>query len=174
MRKARLVCIEDVIQLDICEQMQSDYIAWIKMRLMQEYACSFSAKSNNLIKSEIRTHWPMYSDQRGRFMLAYIGKSVAGMAGIKYASSGVCELKRLYVSPPYRRVGIARLMVGRLLAEASMLGYKMVRLETLDFMVEAIRLYESFGFTRTAEFEGSEGRDYGIQGHEIYFALNLR
>jgi|694.fasta_scaffold108629_4 ribosomal protein S18 acetylase RimI-like enzyme len=173
MHKARLVSIDDVSQLDVCEKLQSEYIAWINMMLIQEYACSLSVKSANLIKSEIQTHWPMYSDQRGRFLLAFMGKRVAGMAGIKYAKSGVCELKRLYVLPTCRRLGLGRLMVGKLLAEASTLGYRMVRLETLDFMVEAIRLYESFGFARTIEFEGAEGRDYGIQGHEIYFVLNL-
>ena len=64
-------------------------------------------------------------------------------------------------------------MVERLLATARILGYSEIRLETLDFMVEAIRLYESLGFVRTPEFTGSEGRGYGIQEHEIYFALNL-
>ena len=95
------------------------------------------------------------------------------MAGLKYESQDICELKRLYVSPPYRRAGLGRLLVERLLDEARMLGYGKIRIETLDFMVEAIRLYESLGFVRTAQFKSAEGRGYGIDGHEMYFALDL-
>lgn len=79
--------------------------------------------------------------------MAYIGNSVGGMAGIKHVSRNVCELKRLYVSPLYRRVGLGRSLVERLLAAARILGYSKIRLETLDFMEAAIRLYESLGFS---------------------------
>jgi ribosomal protein S18 acetylase RimI-like enzyme len=64
-------------------------------------------------------------------------------------------------------------LVERLIVVARIDGYSKVRLETLDFMEAAIRLYESFGFVRTAEFEGTEGRSHGIQDHEVYFTLDI-
>lgn len=173
MPERTLVCIESVGQLIGCREIQLEYIAWIVSMLKREHGISLPADSINGLMDETISNWPLYSGRLGRFFLAYIGKSVVGMAGIKYVSRDVCELKRLYVLPLYRRVGLGRSLVERLLAAARILGYGKVRLETLDFMPEAIRLYESLGFVRTPEFEGTEGRSYYIQEHEIYFALDL-
>jgi GNAT superfamily N-acetyltransferase len=141
--------------------------------LKRKHGISLTVDSINQLMDEVMTDWPLYSGHQGRFFLAYIGKSVGGMAGIKYVSRNVCELKRLYVSPLHRRVGLGRSLIERLLSGARILGYSKVRLETLDFMEAAIRLYESLGFVRIPEFEGTEGRAYGIQEHEIYFSIDL-
>jgi GNAT superfamily N-acetyltransferase len=173
MPNKRLVCIEDVGHVNDCKAIQLEYIAWIGSMLGREHAIILSTDSVNQLTDEIISDWPLYSGHLGRFFLAYVGKNVGGMAGIKHVSKDVCELKRLYVSPLYRRVGLGRSLVERLIAAARILGYSKIRLETLDFMVEATRLYESLGFARTPEFTGAEGRGYGIQEHEIYFVLDL-
>lgn len=173
MPERSLVCIESVAQLSGCREVQREYIAWIDLMLKREHGIGLSADSICLLLDEVTSNWSLYSGRKGKFYLAYIGKSVGGMAGIKFVSKDVCELKRLFVLPLYRRVGLGRSLVERLLAAARILGYCRVRLETLDFMLEAIHLYESLGFVRTAEFEDAEGRGYCIQEHEIYFALDL-
>jgi GNAT superfamily N-acetyltransferase len=173
MPERSLVCIESVGQLSGGKEIQLEYIAWIDSMLKLEHNIILSTDSINQLMDEIISDWSLYSGRQGRFFLAYVGKNVGGMAGIKHVSKDVCELKRLYVSPLYRRVGLGRSLVERLIAAARILGYSKIRLETLDFMVEAIRLYESLGFVRTPEFTGAEGRGYGIQEHEIYFAMDL-
>jgi ribosomal protein S18 acetylase RimI-like enzyme len=173
MPERRLVRIESLGRIRDCREIQLEYIAWIDLMLKREHGISLSTDCINQLMAEIISDWPLYSGCLGRFFLAFIGKSVCGMAGIKYVSKDVCELKRLYVSPLHRRVGLGRSLVERLLSAARILGYSKVRLETLDFMEAAIRLYESLGFVRTPEFEGTEGRGYGIHDHEIYFALDL-
>ena len=173
MPERNLVRIERLVDIVETREIQLEYIAWIDSMLKREHGISLTADSINQLMDEVMTDWPLYSGHQGRFFLAYIGKSVGGMAGIKYVSRNVCELKRLYVSPLHRRVGLGRSLVERLLSEARILGYSKVRLETLDFMEAAIRLYESLGFVRSPEFEGTEGRGYGIQEHEVYFSIDL-
>jgi GNAT superfamily N-acetyltransferase len=173
MPERSLVCMESIGQLSGGREIQLEYIAWIASMLKLEHDIALSSDSLNQLTDEIISDWPLYSGHLGRFILAYVGKNVGGMAGIKHVSKDVCELKRLYVSPLYRRVGLGKSLVEQLLAAARILGYKKIRLETLDFMVEAIRLYKSLGFVRTPEFTGAEGRGYGIQEHEIYFAMDL-
>jgi GNAT superfamily N-acetyltransferase len=155
MPERSLVRIERLGHIAESKEMQLEYIAWIDSMLKRKHGISLTAASMNQLIDEVMTDWPLYSGHQGRFFLAYIGKSVGGMAGIKYVSRNVCEPKRLYVSPLHRRVGLGRSLVARLLSEARILGYSKVRLETLDFMEAAIRLYESFGFVRTPEFEGT-------------------
>lgn len=173
MPERSLVRIERLGHIAESKEIQLEYIAWIDLMLKLKHGISLTADSINQLMDEVMTDWPLYSGHQGRFFLAYIGKNVGGMAGIKYVSRNVCELKRLYVSPLHRRVGLGRSLVERLLSEARILGYSRVRLETLDFMEAAIRLYESLGFVRTPEFEGTEGVGYGIQEHEIYFSIDI-
>ena len=173
MPERNLVRIERLGHIAETREIHLEYIAWIDSMLKRKHGISLTTDSINQLVDEVMTDWPLYSGHQGRFYLAYIGESVSGMAGIKYVSRNVCELKRLYVSPLHRRVGLGRTLVERLLSEARILGFSKVRLETLDFMEAAIRLYESLGFVRTPEFEGTEGRGYGIQEHEIYFSLYI-
>lgn len=56
------------------------------------------------------------------------------------------EIKTLFVAPEARGRGFGRLILERLLAEAQAQGFTEVRLETVAFMTDAIRLYRAFGF----------------------------
>lgn len=56
------------------------------------------------------------------------------------------EIKTLYVAPEARGRGFGTQIMQRLLAEAQAQGFPEVRLETVLFMTDAIRLYRSFGF----------------------------
>lgn len=55
-------------------------------------------------------------------------------------------MKRLYVPPSARGLGVGRQLVAQLLAEARAIGYSEVVLDTLPNMIEAQRLYQQFGF----------------------------
>jgi ribosomal protein S18 acetylase RimI-like enzyme len=57
------------------------------------------------------------------------------------------EIKTLYVAPEARGRGLGSRILQRLLAEAQAQGFAEVRLETVSFMTDAIRLYRSFGFS---------------------------
>ncbi len=58
------------------------------------------------------------------------------------------EIKTLYVAPEARGRGLGSLVLRRLLAEAQAQAAIQVRLETVSFMTDALRLYRSFGFVK--------------------------
>jgi putative acetyltransferase len=71
----------------------------------------------------------------------------------------VCEMKRLYVMPDYRRYKIGNVLVDKVLTEAKANGYTSMVLDTLPRLVGATNLYERKGFK---EMQGCiDDADYG-------------
>ena len=74
----------------------------------------------------------------------------------------------MYIRPRFRGKGFARLMIRHLAEYARAQGVFTLRLETGIFQREAIRLYESSGFSRIAPF-GS----YQFDPLSVYFEKKL-
>lgn len=73
---------------------------------------------------------------------------VLGCVGLRpFGSSGSCEMKRLYVAPDGRGLGIGAALVAEILNLAQAGGYSEMLLDTLPHMSGAIRLYKAAGFT---------------------------
>lgn len=64
------------------------------------------------------------------------------------------ELKRMFVSPQARGLGVGRRLLALLEAEAAARGCRVLRLETGPFQPEALGLYARCGFERRGPFGG--------------------
>lgn len=82
----------------------------------------------------------------GQFLVALTGRQVVGCAGIRRHTDHVAELKRMYVEPEARGLGIARSMITHLESVARQQGYNEMWLETGTEQPEAMSLYESCGY----------------------------
>ncbi|MBK7878476.1 MAG: GNAT family N-acetyltransferase [Planctomycetes bacterium] len=82
----------------------------------------------------------------GRLLLARIDGEAAGVVALRPLGAGVAELRRLYVRPGKRGMGLGRKLVERALAEARESGHARVVLHTLPAMSAAHALYTSLGF----------------------------
>jgi GNAT superfamily N-acetyltransferase len=89
-----------------------------------------------------------YAPPAGELLLARgLRGEPLGCVGLRPVMfEGCCEMKRLYVAPPGRGLGLGRALVDAVIGEAMRIGYREMRLDTLPFMAEAIALYEKAGF----------------------------
>ena len=76
----------------------------------------------------------------------------AGCGGVKLVGTEYAEVKRMYVRPQFRGLGLARRMLNHLAAHAQHHGIRVLRLETGIHQQAAIRLYEGMGFQRIPPF----------------------
>ena len=76
----------------------------------------------------------------------------AGCGGIQLFGHEYGEVKRMYVRPQFRGLGLGRLMLEQLAEYGRQRGVAVLRLETGIHQAAAIRLYEQFGFQRIPPF----------------------
>lgn len=110
----------------------------------------------------------LYGPPGGCLILAEDEGAVAGAVALKPLSEpGVCEMKRLYVRPAFRKTGLGRQLAEALITEARAKGYHTLKLDSLKTMTPALALYERLGFRPTAPYVFNPLPD------AVYLALSL-
>jgi ribosomal protein S18 acetylase RimI-like enzyme len=88
----------------------------------------------------------------GSLLIAYHDGQPAGCVALRDLGDGACEMKRMFVPPACRGLGIGRALADHVLADARTAGYRVMRLDTSRRQAEAIRLYENSGFKRISPY----------------------
>jgi putative acetyltransferase len=86
------------------------------------------------------------------FLVARRDGAPVGCGGIKYYDPDYAEIKRMYVRPAFRGLGLGRAIMQQLEDLAVRHGSKTLRLETGIRQAEAIGLYERMGYKRIEPF----------------------
>ena len=94
----------------------------------------------------------MYSEPNGAIFLLQQAEDFIGCVAIRKKGEGIAELKRMYIKPTTRKTGGGTLLLEKALDAAKLLGYKLIRLDTLANMTPAINLYRKHGFYEIAPY----------------------
>ncbi|HEX8941232.1 MAG TPA: bifunctional helix-turn-helix transcriptional regulator/GNAT family N-acetyltransferase [Candidatus Limnocylindrales bacterium] len=89
---------------------------------------------------------------RGMFLVARLHRRPVGCGALKLHAGKPSELKRMWVSPDARGIGVGRRILAELERLARAEGVEVLRLETNKSLVEAIALYRSSGFREVPAF----------------------
>jgi ribosomal protein S18 acetylase RimI-like enzyme len=124
----------------------------VARELFREYAMSPGVEAClQDFERELASLPGMYGPPTGRLLLALrqspkVSDEPIGCVGLRKLEDGICEMKRLYVRPGFRKDGTGQALVENLIADACAMGYTRMRLDTLPIMREAQALYRRLGF----------------------------
>jgi GNAT superfamily N-acetyltransferase len=82
----------------------------------------------------------------GLFLVAEVDGEPGGCGAWRVHSPGVVEVKRVYVAPSARRLGLAGLLMDALESSAALAGHRSVVLNSGDRQPEALALYARRGY----------------------------
>ena len=115
--------------------------------LFQEYANSLNISlAFQNFDEELNIINSMYGSPTGCLLLVYDNKLLIACAAYRKIGDNICELKRMYIKPDYRGKGVGQEIMNILCTRAKLNGYTLMRLDTLDTMTPAIKLYSNNGF----------------------------
>ncbi len=87
-----------------------------------------------------------YAPPHGALLLAESAGEPVGCVALRPLSAGICELKRLYVDESWRGAGLGRALARTVIDAARKAGYRAMRLDTIERLRAANRLYRELGF----------------------------
>ena len=103
------------------------------------------------------------SPPAGLFLLATLHGEPAGCGALKFRPGARAEIKRMWVAPEARGLGLGRRLLTELEARAAARGVRTLRLETNRALTEAISLYRSAGYREVAAFNDEPYADHWFE-----------
>jgi putative acetyltransferase len=135
------------------------------VNLFKEYAAELNEDlCFQSFHEELMNPLKKYGPPKGSLLLAYYQHQAVGCVALTDISNSntshtpggnalttlsTCEMKRLYVKPAFRQYKVGQALVEAILTEAKKWNYQMMKLDTLEKLQPAIRLYLKQGFSIT-------------------------
>jgi GNAT superfamily N-acetyltransferase len=99
----------------------------------------------------------------GTFLLVRLNGEPVGCGGLKPISKEAAYLKRMWIAPGARGLGVARRLLSALEDSARTMGYSVIRLETNRSLIEAQQLYRAVGYAEVAPFNEERYAHYWFE-----------
>ncbi|GAA1823252.1 GNAT family N-acetyltransferase [Planosporangium flavigriseum] len=99
----------------------------------------------------------------GLFLLARVAGRPVGCVGLRLLVPDIAEIKRMYVRPEVRGLGLGADLLAAAEDAAHALGATRTRLDTRHDLVEARRLYASHGYVEIPPYSDNPYADHWFE-----------
>lgn len=158
--------------LEALIKLSQEYVEWMVAELRVRYpAFKLDEMTSKHEYDDVRKKFPgEHVPPDGCLLIAKSDGAICGCIALGKLSADICEVRTLFVRPTGRGAGIGKALVDAVLDQARDFGYSYARLDTLQFMDNAQRLYRSIGFYDIEPYlEFSES----LKAHIRFFELKL-
>ena len=130
--------------IDFVRRLWIDYLTWGNDSMQMLYGVH-PHNPNEQVEQDIQMI-EKFLPPNGRLFLAFVDTEACGIGCLKKIDEETGEVKRMYVSPSFRKIGAGRAILQSLINAAKEAGYRKVLLDSPKFMEAAHSLYRSFAF----------------------------
>lgn len=149
MAQVERLLIASMVQITIADPTSQD-ARWCFEQYFTELGERFDAGFDPALS--ISAHAHELTHPAGLLLLAYIREEPVGCGALKFHENAPAELKRMWVAPRARGLGLGRRLLLALEHEARKAGITVLHLETNHTLVEAIEMYRHSGYQEVEAF----------------------
>jgi DNA-binding MarR family transcriptional regulator/GNAT superfamily N-acetyltransferase len=131
----------------------SEYVAELNRRSTRPFDPSVGATAH---PDEVRP-------PAGQFFVVYLHGEAIGCGAVKHHGGAPAEIKRMWIAPTARGLGLGRRLLGTLEACARDGGARIAHLETSAVLSEALALYASTGWVEVPPFNDEPFADHWFE-----------
>ncbi len=131
----------------------SEYVAELNRRSERGFDPSVGATA---LPHEVRP-------PAGQFFVAYLHGEPVGCGAVKFHHDAPAEIKRMWIAPGVRGLGLGRRFLGTLEDCARSSGARLAHIETSAVLTEAISLYLAAGWVEVAPFNDEPFADHWFE-----------
>ncbi|MET1413176.1 helix-turn-helix domain-containing GNAT family N-acetyltransferase [Roseibium sp. HPY-6] len=131
-----------------------DYASVIATKCLSAFAAELSARLGLEfdLKKSGDPELSQMEHPHGTFVVARLDDMPVGCVGVKGNGGSLAEIKRMWIAPAARGLGLARRLMTTAEDAAQAIGIRTLRLDTNSTLHEAVRLYRSMGWTEIDRF----------------------
>jgi DNA-binding MarR family transcriptional regulator len=131
----------------------AEYVAELNRRSTRGFDPSFGATA---LPHEVRP-------PAGQFFVAYLHGEAIGCGAVKHHGDAPAEIKRMWIAPQARGLGLGRRLLEKLEACALAGGARVAHIETSAVLTEALALYRSAGWIEVPPFNDEPFADHWLE-----------
>ena len=149
MAQVERLLIASMVQINVADPTSSD-ARWCFEQYFTELGERFETGFDPTLSISAEAH--ELTPPAGLLLIAWLREEPVGCGALKFHENKVGELKRMWVAPRARGLGLGRRLLLVLEHEAREAGMRILHLETNRTLVEAIEMYRHAGYQEVEAF----------------------